>query len=599
MVTVGRRVVAAGVMVAACLGWLSPAEASYPGTNGRVVFRRATDTSQNLMTMNPDGSDVKSLTEPSAFIDNNPAWSPDGSYVAFDRSPRSQPEEIDIYVVRRDGSHLRRLTTTPGYDTAPEWSPDGKQLVFASVSDPQNDDVFVMDADGLNRRRVTSDAADEFDSAWSPRGDRLAFTALSGPFSAQVQRIHTVRPDGTDRVDISGSSNRDLGPDWSPDAGRIAFQRGLDVYLVNPDGSDARPLAATTAVEMAPAWSPDGTKVAYEYRTGGISGAIFTVNADGTSPRRISPLEGQNDGAPDWQPLVEHVVTRRAGPDRIGTSVAISQSQFAVAAASTVVLARSDGFADALAAAPLAAMKRGPLLLTASHELSEATRAEMRRVLPAGMTVHLAGGPVAVAESVAEEVRMMGYQVKRLAGDNRYATAVAITEDGLGAPAAVIIATGQDFPDALSAGAAAGFSRRGVLLTDGPRMPQEVSDYFGRHPGTQRTAVGGPAAAADGGAERIVGANRYDTSARVAEAFFRLPSKVAVSSGENFPDALSGGPAAAASGAPLLLTASQSLSPETANYIAAGSAWIAAGEIYGGPSAVSDLVATQVKNTLG
>jgi len=286
--------------------------------------------------------------------------------------------------------------------------------------------------------------------------------------------------------------------------------------------------------------------------------------------------------------------------------VAISQASWAAGQAQTAVLARADAFPDALGGTPLAAAKGGPLLLTPGTQLDSRVDAELRRATPAGATVYLLGGAAALSESIADTLRNEGFNPVRIAGANRFATAVAIASQGLGDPPTAVLVTGTDFPDALSAGAAsmaignsgpeAGPAARpaAVLLTAGAAMPAETAQWLSAHPPAMKFAVGGAAASADPGATRIAGQNRYETAQLVAERFFPSPSVAAVASGTSFADALSGGAHALKVGAPLLLTAPTALPSSTQGYLSARKASIARGVIYGGSAAVSSGVANSI-----
>jgi putative cell wall-binding protein len=282
---------------------------------------------------------------------------------------------------------------------------------------------------------------------------------------------------------------------------------------------------------------------------------------------------------------------RAAGPDRIETAI---QSCFNLDhTAGAVVLARSDDFADALAGGPLAAIGAGCVLLTPSNQLDPRVFAEIQRVLGPGGFVFLLGGEAALGPAVKAKLDQEAIPNVRVAGANRFETALAIA-DGLeaafGEPAAIFIATGTLFPDALSASAAAAsLATEGaapIVLTNGTSLPPAVATYLAEHPTTTKYAVGGPAAAAVPTATPIVGGNRYETAVNVAEQFFSLPDILGFASGVNFPDALAGGAMIGQFGGPLLLTDPTTLTPETADYTSQHAD--ALGIVFGGPAAVSN-----------
>ncbi len=187
------------------------------------------------------------------------------------------------------------------------------------------------------------------------------------------------------------------------------------------------------------------------------------------------------------------------------------------------MLTRADNYPDALAGVPLAAKVGGPLLLTSSAALNPSVGAEIVRVLPAGGTVYILGGTAAVGAAVVTTLTDDHFVVKRLAGSDRFATAVTIA-DALGDPTTVFEATGLNFPDALAGGPAAIMSGAAILLTNGSTQAPATAAYLAAHTGGTHYALGGPAAAADPGATSIVGTDRYATAARVADTFFTAPT---------------------------------------------------------------------------
>jgi hypothetical protein len=287
-------------------------------------------------------------------------------------------------------------------------------------------------------------------------------------------------------------------------------------------------------------------------------------------------------------------VTRYFGADRLETAIAVSQELYPVAgSASAVVLARADDFADALAGTPLAVAVNGPTLLTPTGALDHRTRAELGRVLPTGGTVHVLGGPTAVGEAVTDDLLDHGYAVERLAGTDRYDTAVMIAE-ALGAPDTVLIARGEAFPDAVAAGAAAAAADGAVLLTTDDASHPATDAYLARHNPTVRVAVGGPAARAYPGAEAVVGTHRWETARLVAERFFDRPTAIGIARSDAFPDALTGGVMAGNRGAPLLLTEPTRLSADAVAYLCGNVGTTTLVDVFGGRGAISSAVLATV-----
>lgn len=312
-----------------------------------------------------------------------------------------------------------------------------------------------------------------------------------------------------------------------------------------------------------------------------------TINVISLSPQGF-------DGVPDQESVFLAPVDRISGSDRIATSIE-SCFQFD-GTADSIVLARSDGFADALAGGPLAAAKNGCLLLTPTGSLDPRVLTEMQRVLPSGSTVYLLGGEAALDPAVANAVTGAGYQAVRLGGDTRFATALKVATDGLGSPGTIFLATGTNFPDALGAAPAAAKRNAAILLSNGSTLTDDVAAFFQSHPSDTVFAIGGPAAAAMPSATAIVGANRYDTAAKLATTFFDHPPDVGVASGVNFPDALAGGASMGSIGQPMLLTDPNALSPEVSSYlqnVAPGDAYL-----FGGTGAVSEAVAQQLSDVI-
>lgn len=317
-------------------------------------------------------------------------------------------------------------------------------------------------------------------------------------------------------------------------------------------------------------------------------------------------------------------VHRVFGANRIETSVMASNYAWDDAGttdgtiAQAVVISRFDGYADALGGSALAGAAGGPLLLTHPTYIDGVTMREVDRVLGRKGVVYVLGGTGAISSSAEKSLRDRGYTVKRLGGTDRFATSLLVAKQIAsahtpnGQPQFVFATTGMNFPDGLAAGATAGGWSGVVVLTRDSVIPANVRSYLDteKAAGVPIAAVGGPTAKASFGWDHAYkGANRYETAALIARDFWTDtttadddPTAVALATGENWPDALSGG-ALVAGGGPLLLTQTSTFPSTTksATVALAKSATpksVQVGFVLGGKAVVSDSVMTAFTTAL-
>lgn len=236
-------------------------------------------------------------------------------------------------------------------------------------------------------------------------------------------------------------------------------------------------------------------------------------------------------------------VERLAGPNRFETAVAISQAGWQ--SSDTVVLARADDYADALAGVSLAYKEDAPILLTSTRYLHAAAKAEIER-LQAGKVIVL-GGSAAISGDVVNELKAMGCTVQRISGANRFETAAAIANfiAPRGAEEAVL-AYGLNFPDALSVASYAAVKGMPILLTDKNQVPQGTMQAISNLGINHLIVVGGTSAIADSSLTglpsytRVNGADRFGTAIALAQHFDMPATRIFVATGLDYPDAITG-----------------------------------------------------------
>jgi len=250
------------------------------------------------------------LTDNPAY-DFAPCWSPSGDKVAFcskrDYAPAMWVNQI--YTMNSDGSNEANLTNLLSHWAYyPDWSPDGRLIVYDLLKSDLTDEVWIMNSDGSSKRKLAESVVTS-DPQWSPDCTKIAFVK-----SWADDEVWVMDSSGGNQECLTcGMSGWAAGPDWSPNGTEIVFfafsEGSKDIYVMNSDGTNIRRLTYCKRWEAAvsPRWSPDGNLIAFNItRTDSISYTatsddIYLMNNDGSDTLKLFPDMEWTSGTA-WSP---------------------------------------------------------------------------------------------------------------------------------------------------------------------------------------------------------------------------------------------------------------------------------------------------------
>lgn len=520
------------------------------------------------------------------FRPNSIAMAPDGRSIVT-----GHDEMGGLTVISLPSGVRRDVAVTRGIDDI-AFSSNGRTLYFTAGSYW----LGLLPVPSYSGYR-TVDAGGELSGISAQPGGRYLWLTESYPtpfhiyrFDSSANRITSMTangsvpggslafPAGGERV--FGPTDSGSSPMWALDTAVLNRWRWIASDDI-ADGAnvvttlDRSLVVGTTTNDWVNVVDPLTERIVDRLDAGGMQGAIAVrpgngeiwVSTESGLQRFAAPVRAVPRAGTDV------TVTRISGSDRYATAAAISRRAYP-SGTGTVYLASGRGYADALSAVPAAAVNNAPVLLTGAA-LPSATRSELRRLAP--QEVVIIGGTAAVPNAVVKAVRsaLPGVIVRRLAGADRYATSRAIVADTWpGTASTMVVATGRNFYDALSAAPYAGSVNAPLLLVDGlrtgpngnPALDSATLSTISRLRPTTRLVVGdSKTVTADvwrtviGTSlepmteRRMWGTDRYRTNQHMNGFGFDDADTVYIASGTDYPDALAGGVLAAAGDDPLFL----------------------------------------------
>ena len=258
-----------------------------------------------------------------AVSDIYPSWSPDSKSIVF-QSDRDAPSagRYHLYVMNRDGSHIRRLTNRATSDETPVWSPDGSTILYSSYLDEVNNELFTVRTDGSHITRLTHHPWRDGHQNYSPDGKSIIFNSQRDDDGKNEERnyeIYEMGINGSNITRLTDFPEWDTYPSISPDGRKILWRRVLptggnsssgrnsEIFVMNRDGSNPINVSNHTGFDGYPEWSPDGKWIVFaSNRTpDGSRGNfhLYIMRPDGSDVRRLLENDGiVDDARPAWSP---------------------------------------------------------------------------------------------------------------------------------------------------------------------------------------------------------------------------------------------------------------------------------------------------------
>ncbi|MDR3585786.1 MAG: cell wall-binding repeat-containing protein [Desulfosporosinus sp.] len=328
-----------------------------------------------------------------------------------------------------------------------------------------------------------------------------------------------------------------------------------------------------------------------------------------TSTLLIFTLVGSAQAKPHYN--------RFSGNDRFQTSTAIAQQEYQGQQVQNVVIASAYSFPDALSASTLATKLKASIILVGSDmNDSQVSLDYIKNHMSAGGTITIVGGVGVINQKVEQWLHNEGYHVNRMGGKDRFETdSLVVNNLAVSHGTPVIIASGNDFPDALGVASLAASKGWPILLSGPNQLSQTAQNFISTDQPTNIYIVGGKGVLQDSvqtalqnvapnaQIQRFGGQDRFETLSQILTKFYPNPTQIYLANGLDFADALSGSTLAAQNNAPILLIdpKSKQLPPSIKDYLITirNTGSTPQVNVLGGTAGVPDWAVTQVNDILG